>query len=119
MPTYLPVRLSLSEEVAALHTLTPQTSIIYRSTKEKRMMENQLSSQTYRFSTPIRTYRKEELAQMYSPGSSPEAAQRKLRRWIAGCKDLTEALRSLHLSPSKLTFRPQEVFCMFQYLGEP
>jgi hypothetical protein len=56
---------------------------------------------------------------MYSPGSSPEAAQRKLRRWIAGCKDLTEALRSLHLTPSKLTFRPQEVFCMFQYLGEP
>jgi hypothetical protein len=83
------------------------------------MMENSISTQPYRFSTPIRTYRKEELAQMYSPGSSPEAAQRKLRRWIAGCKDLTEALRSLHLSPSKLTFRPQEVFCMFQYLGEP
>jgi hypothetical protein len=43
-------------------------------------MENQLSSQPYRFSTPIRTYRKEELAQMFSPGSSPKAAQRKFIR---------------------------------------
>jgi hypothetical protein len=56
---------------------------------------------------------------LYFPDAKPHTALCRLSRWIKKCTALADALASLHLSPSKAFFRPKEVECIFEYLGEP
>jgi hypothetical protein len=69
--------------------------------------------------TPIRCYRKTDLARLYFPDSEIHAALTRLRRWIKNSKGLSEELASYELSPSRAFLRPKEVECIFRYFGEP
>ncbi len=67
----------------------------------------------------IRTYGKQELALKYFPNVTPDAALRRLRRWIM----LNPTLR-LQLAPKgRLSplraFTPREVRLIVEQLGEP
>ena len=66
-----------------------------------------------------RTFGRTELAQLYSPDLTAEAAWRKLKRWIALNGDLTARLTELGYTPNQRSFTPKMVACIFHYLGEP
>ena len=66
-----------------------------------------------------RTFGRTELAQLYSPDLTAEAAWRKLKRWIALNGDLTQELLKLGYTPSQRSFTPKMVASIFHYLGEP
>ena len=55
----------------------------------------------------MRLYGRTELAQLYCPELTPDAAWRKLKRWITG------------YAPSQRSFTPKMVEHIFYYLGEP
>lgn len=67
----------------------------------------------------IRPYTKSQLAQMYFPESSDEAARRRLMRWIARCKPLVKALAEANYSPHNCMFSPRQVRLIVDYLGNP
>lgn len=66
-----------------------------------------------------RTYGRTELAQLYCPDLTAGAAWRKLKRWIALNRDLTQKLQKLGYTHSQRTFTPKMVVHIFYYLGEP
>ena len=66
-----------------------------------------------------RTFGRTELAQLYSPDLTAEAAWKKLKRWISLNVDLTRELQKLGYTPSQRTFTPKMVEHIFYYLGEP
>ena len=66
-----------------------------------------------------RTFGRTELAQLYSPDLTAEAAWKKLKRWIALNRDLTQELQQLGYIPSQRSFTPKMVEHIFHYLGEP
>ena len=66
-----------------------------------------------------RTFGRTELAQLYSPDLTAEAAWKKLKRWIALNGDLTARLTELGYRPSQRSFTPKMVEQIFHYLGEP
>ena len=67
----------------------------------------------------VRTFGRTELAQLYSPDLTAEAAWKKLKRWIALNGDLTARLTELGYTPSQRSFTPKMVEQIFHYLGEP
>lgn len=68
----------------------------------------------------IREYGRTELAQLYSPKISPEAAWRKLKGWIAYYPGLTERLQSLgYRHRQQRTFTPAQVRAIIGAIGEP
>ena len=64
-------------------------------------------------------YGRTELAQQYCPELTPDAAWRKLKRWILLNHDLTQELQQLGYTPSQRSFTPRMVDRIFHYLGEP
>ena len=66
-----------------------------------------------------RIYGRTELAQLYCPRLTADAAWRKLKRWIALNGDLTQELQKLGYTHSQRTFTPRMVEHIFYYLGEP
>ena len=66
-----------------------------------------------------RTFGRTELAQLYSPDLTAEAAWKKLKRWIALNRDLTQELQQLGYIPSQRSFTPKMVELIFHHLGEP
>ena len=66
-----------------------------------------------------RTFGRTELAQLYSPDLTAEAAWKKLKRWIALNGDLTARLTELGYRPNQRSFTPKMVEQIFHYLGEP
>ncbi len=66
-----------------------------------------------------RLYGRTELAQLYCPELTPDAAWRKLKRWITLNRDLTRDLQALGYTPSQRTFTPRMVSSIFHWLGEP
>lgn len=66
----------------------------------------------------IRAYGRTELAEAYSPGISPEAAWRKLRRWIGRVPGLEDRLREQGAASSR-HFTPAAVRLIVEALGEP
>ena len=66
-----------------------------------------------------RIYGRTELAQRYCPQLTPDAAWRKLKRWINLNTELTAQLRELGYTPSQRSFTPKMVASIFYYLGEP
>ena len=69
--------------------------------------------------TTMKEYGRTELAQRYCPLLTPDAAWRKLKRWIALNRDLTHELQQLGYIPSQRSFTPKMVELIFYYLGEP
>ena len=66
-----------------------------------------------------RIYGRTELAQLYCPELTADAAWRKLKRWIELNRDLAQELQKLGYTHSQRTFTPKMVACIFYYLGEP
>ena len=69
--------------------------------------------------TTMKEYGRTELAQRYCPQLTPDAAWRKLKRWINLNTELTAQLRELGYTSSQRSFTPKMVSCIFHYLGEP
>ena len=69
--------------------------------------------------TTMKEYGRTELAQRYCPQLTPDAAWRKLKRWINLNTELTAQLRELGYTPSQRSFTPKMVELIFHYLGEP
>lgn len=67
----------------------------------------------------IRAYGRTELAQAYFPNMTPDAAYRKLRGWIKGCRGLAERLAQLGYNRRRRSYTPAEVAAIFDLLGEP
>lgn len=68
----------------------------------------------------IREYGRTELAQLYAPDITPEAAWKKLKGWIAYYPGLTERLQALGYRPAKQrTFTPAQVRAVIEAIGEP
>ena len=68
---------------------------------------------------PIHIYRKQELAMLYFPDSTKEAASRNLRRWIEKCSQLHEALQNIGYDKNRKFFLRNEVKLIVIHLGEP
>lgn len=66
-----------------------------------------------------RIYGRTELAQLYCPELTADAAWRKLKRWIELNRDLAQELQKLGYTHSQRTFTPKMVEHIFYYLGEP
>lgn len=66
----------------------------------------------------IRAYGRTELAEAYSPGITPEAAWRKLRRWIRRVPGLEERIGGLGAGRPR-HFSPAAVRSIVEALGEP
>ena len=66
-----------------------------------------------------KTYGRTELAQLYCPGLTADAAWRKLKRWISLNRELTRELHDMGYTPCQRTFTPRMVSRIFYYLGEP
>ena len=69
--------------------------------------------------TTIRTYGRTELAIRYSPTLTPDAAWKKLKRWINLNHDLTQELAQLGYTSHQRSFTPKMVSRIYYYLGEP
>ena len=66
-----------------------------------------------------RIYGRTELAQLYCPELTADAAWRKLKRWIELNRDLAQELQKLGYTHSQRTFTPKMVEKIFYFLGEP
>lgn len=67
----------------------------------------------------IRCYDKCELAQLYFPSLSGNAAVDKLRRWIRKCRPLMEEISAVDFRPKMKMYTGREVKLITQHLGEP
>lgn len=67
-----------------------------------------------------RTYGRTELALLYSPDITPEAAWRKLKNWIAVYPGLPKRLAQAGYLPHRQrTFTPAQVAIIVECIGEP
>lgn len=62
---------------------------------------------------------KKELSMKYFPGSTPEAAARRLRRWIARIPELRRKLDEWNDTPAAHFYSRKHVELIARYLGEP
>ena len=67
----------------------------------------------------LRTYKKNELAMMYFPDVSKDAASRNFRRWIRQCPDMQKELRTIGYDKNRQYLLKAEVEVIVKYLGEP
>lgn len=67
----------------------------------------------------LRAFDKAELALLYCPGRSAEAAVKTLMRWVNQCGPLLEALNEIGYNSYRHRFLRQEVELIVRYLGEP
>ena len=67
----------------------------------------------------IRQYGRTELAQLYSPDITPEAAWKKLKLWIEHFPGLTELLTSAGYQGRQRIFTPAQVTMIVEAIGEP
>ncbi len=67
----------------------------------------------------IRQYGRTELAQVYSPEITPEAAWKKLRGWIDHYPGLPEQLQALGYTPKQRIFTPAQVQAIVDAIGRP
>lgn len=66
-----------------------------------------------------RSYGRTELALLFNPHLSPQAAWRVLQHWIDYNQPLTERLNELGLQPNQRRFTPAMVEAIMEHLGEP
>lgn len=67
----------------------------------------------------IRCYDKCELAQLYFPTLTENAAVDKLRRWIRKCRPLMEEINEMDFRPKMKMYTGKEVRLIARHLGEP
>ena len=67
----------------------------------------------------LRIYAKGELAMLYFPSRSKEAATRMLLRWIHNCKGLVKELKKYGYGSPRRFYTKKEVETIVKYLGEP
>ena len=67
----------------------------------------------------IRSYGKSELALLYLPDVTPNAARRTLNAWITVSPGLSERLHQTGLSASAHYYTPAQVRMIVEALGEP
>ncbi len=67
----------------------------------------------------MRSYTKQELALLYFPTASPEAAQKRLYRWINRNPQLVAELQSCHTSKNAKYWSRPQVEKIIYYLDEP
>ena len=67
----------------------------------------------------ITSYSKTELAQIYIPNRSPEAARHTLMNWIHRNRPLKQALKKAGYRDENRIFTPEQVRLICQYLGDP
>jgi len=67
----------------------------------------------------IRSYSKAELACLYNPTLSVQAARRQLRCWIQLCVPLYRELEALHAAKRAHNYSPLQVQTIVKYLGTP
>ena len=82
-------------------------------------MTNTTRSEMVREPFPLHIYRKQELAMIYFPDLSKEAASRNLRRWIEHCSELSKSLQEIGYDKNRKFFLRNEVQLIVYYLGEP
>lgn len=66
----------------------------------------------------IRAYGRQELALLYNPNITPEAAYRKLQRWIDYAPGLRERLDMAGSNKGR-TWTPAQVALIVEAIGEP
>ncbi|MCC8197996.1 MAG: DUF4248 domain-containing protein [Tannerellaceae bacterium] len=67
----------------------------------------------------IRSYSWQELGLLYSPDISPEAASKRLRRWVDFSPVLTRSLREAGWRKGNRILTSQQVRILIRHLGEP
>ena len=67
----------------------------------------------------IMAYGKSELAMLYFPKSTPNAALKRLNRWIDKCKPLKKAVAECQIENFPKSFTPRQVELIVEYLGDP
>ena len=67
----------------------------------------------------IRTYTKKELALLYFPDSTPQAAGKHLKAWIQRNKPLMDDLAITGYQSNSKSYNPRQVKIIIDYLGEP
>jgi len=67
----------------------------------------------------IRSYGFQELAQLYSPGITPDSAYRRLYRWVNHSPELYKALCRAGWKKGNRVLRPRQVRVLVEHLGEP
>lgn len=68
----------------------------------------------------IRKYGRQELAQLYSPDITPEAAWKRLKEWIDRYPGLNDRLAHLGYDPRhQRTFTPAQVEAITDSVGTP
>lgn len=65
------------------------------------------------------SYGKSELAQLYSPYTTPKTAVSKLNRWIKHKPGLSALLADSGLIPSAKCYTPAQVRLIVEAIGEP
>ncbi|MCD7924366.1 MAG: DUF4248 domain-containing protein [Bacteroides sp.] len=63
--------------------------------------------------------KKNELALLYFPESTPKVATRHLMRWINGCQPLMEELKLAGYDPMQKLFTVRQVILIYHHLGNP
>lgn len=67
----------------------------------------------------IKSYGFAELAQMYNPGITPDAATKRLRSWMRNNEKLSNELSSLGWKKGARLLTPIQVEAIARFLGEP
>jgi len=67
----------------------------------------------------IRSYPKQELAQLYFPGALPHSAVNRLTSWIRRCQPLSDRLAACNMSKHSKFYSARQVALIVEYLGEP
>lgn len=67
----------------------------------------------------LKEYGRIELARLYCPYITPDAAWKKLRRWIRLCPGLTDKLASAGYTEHVRSFTPAQVRLIAEAIGEP
>ncbi len=67
----------------------------------------------------IKAYSKRELAILYFPLISPEAATRQLQLWIERCSELNNELKNCNYIHRQRILTPKQVRLIVEYFGEP
>ncbi|NDV66757.1 DUF4248 domain-containing protein [Bacteroides sp. 224] len=67
----------------------------------------------------VKTYLKAELAMMYHPTLSKDAAMYKMKKWILHNDELREAYSRIQGNPRDHYYTPKQVELIVKYLGVP
>ena len=68
---------------------------------------------------PAETYTKFQVAMLYFPDQSYDAASRRLRKWIAEDPALLKALKAAGYTPAQRHFTEEQYGILREFIGDP